>query len=219
MEKELGRADWNKAPNSTERLWDEARFPGIRKVAWLTRRSAMEYAGFLEWLWRRGDEPCEVIDLTDVTVSDRLEQGPPRPPRLAISLAMLHPDIIASEKLWNLAEPLQASVRTRYLDLWRQLREENAPLRVVEGGTSRSAPITFFDSLLMSYATDDWQKVARIVGKGLAAEWDDGVFQTGDLVLAACVNTLVESGRLEYRGKHPLERQLSEVRLPKAPGA
>jgi len=219
VEKELGRADWNKAPNSTERLWDEARFPGIRKVAWLTRRSAMEYAGFLEWLWRRGDEPCEVIDLTDVTVSDRLEQGPPRPPRLAISLAMLHPDIIASEKLWNLAEPLQASVRTRYLDLWRQLREENAPLRVVDGGTLRSAPITFFDSLLMSYATDDWQKVARIVGEGLTAEWDDGVFQTGDLVLAARVNALVESGRLEYRGKHPLEMQLSEVRLPKAPGA
>ena len=83
----------------------------------------------------------------------------------------------------------------------------------------KSAPITFFDSLLMSHATDEWQKVARIVGEALAAEWDDGIFQTGDLVLAARVNALVESGRLEYRGKNPLEMQFSEVRLPKSRGA
>jgi hypothetical protein len=132
---------------------------------------------------------------------------------------MLHHDIIASEKLWDLAEPLQSSTRTKYLDLWRQLRDENAPLRIIEGGILRSAPITFFDSLLMSHATDDWQKVTMIVGQGLAADWDDGVFQTGDLVLAARVNALAESGRLECRGRNPLEMQFSEVRLSKARGA
>src|SRR3954447_2585058 len=47
VQNELGQADWNKAPNSTERLWDETRFPNNRKIAWLTRRSAREYAGFL----------------------------------------------------------------------------------------------------------------------------------------------------------------------------
>jgi hypothetical protein len=214
VEQELGQVDWNKAPNSKERLWDETRFPDNRKIAWLTRRSAREYAGFLEWLWRRGDDPSEVVDLTDVTVSYRPEHGPPWPPRLAISLAMLHHDVIASEKLWELAAPLQASTRTRYLDLWRQLREENAPLRVLEGGDLVSAPISFFDSPLMSHASDEWQKVARIVGQALAAEWDDGVLQTGDLVLAARVNALVESGRLECRGKSPLEMRFSEVRLP-----
>lgn len=219
VEKELGQTDWNKAPNSTERLWDETRFPNNRRVAWLSRRSAMEYANFLEWLWRHGDAPCDVVDLTDVTVSYRPEHGPPRRPQLAISLAMLHHDVIASERLWDLAAPLQTSTRTRYLDLWRQLRDENAPLRIIEGGTLRSAPITFFDALLMSHATEDWQKVTRIVGEGLAAAWDDGVFQTGDLVLAARVNALVESGRLECRGKSPLEMRFSEVRLPTARGA
>ena len=218
VEKELGQADWNKAPNSTDRLWDETRFHNTRKIAWLSRRSAMEYAGFLEWLWRRSDAPCEVVDLTDVTVSYRPEHGPPAPPRLMISLAMLHHDIIASEKLWDLAKPLQTGTRTRYLDLWRQLRDENAPLRIVEGGMLRSAPITFFDSLLMSYATDEWQKVMRIVGEGLVAAWDDDVIQTGEFVLAARVNALVESGQLECRGKNPLEMQFSEVRRPKARG-
>ena len=219
VESELGWTEWEAVDSRSDPFWREALSSDRRKVAWLSRRSPMEYAGFLEWLCRLGDNECDVVDLTDVTVSHRREHGTPERPRLAISLGMLHHDIIASEKLWDLAEPLQASMRTRYLDLWRQLREENAPLRVVEGGTLRSAPITFFDSFLMSYATDDWQKVARIVGEALAAEWDDGIFQTGDLVLAARVNALVESGRLECRGKNPLEMRFSEVRLPKARGA
>jgi hypothetical protein len=62
------------------RVWDEALYPDHRKVAWLTRRSAMEYAGFLDWLWHRGDTPCDVVDLSEVKVSNPPELGPPRPP-------------------------------------------------------------------------------------------------------------------------------------------
>src|SRR5450631_1965651 len=85
--------------------------PAVEKVAWLSRLSTMEYANFLEWLWRLDDAPCDVVDLANVTVSHRREHGPPRRPRLAISLTMLHHDIIASKKLWDLAAPLQASMR------------------------------------------------------------------------------------------------------------
>jgi hypothetical protein len=217
VEKQLGRTDWQLATGTSERAWNETLFPDNRKVAWLSRRSTMEYANFLEWLWRHGDAPCDVVDLTDVKISRRPEHGPPEP-RLAISLAMLHRDIIAGERLWELAAPLQAGTRTRYHDRWRQLREENAPLRVIEGGTLRSAPIDYFDSLLMAHATDDWQKVLRIVGHGLTADWDDGVVQTGDLVLAARINALVDSGRLECRGESPLDMRNSEVRLPQPRG-
>jgi hypothetical protein len=100
LENELGRRD-PKAP--TERDWDEARFPGHRKVAWLTRRSAMEYAGFLDWLWHRGDTPCDVVDLSDVKISHPPELAPPRPPALAMSVASLHPETIHHNKLWDLA--------------------------------------------------------------------------------------------------------------------
>jgi len=218
IENELGWTGWDDVVSRSESFWREALPSERRKMAWLSRRSTMEYANFLEWLWRLGDAPCDVVDLTDVTVSPRPEHSPPRRPHLAISLAMLHPDIIAREKLWELAAPLQAGMRTRYHDLWRQLRDDNAPLRVIEDGNLRSAPINFFDSLLMSHATDDWQKVVRIVGEGLAAEWDDGVFQTGDLVLAARVSALVDSGQLEYRGQSPLNMRNSEVRLPQPRG-
>jgi hypothetical protein len=167
---QLGQTGWNDGASSPERLWDEARFPDNRKIAWLTRRSAMEYAGFLNWLWRLGDERCEVVDLTDVKVPRRAEHGLPD---LAISLSMLHPDLICDNRLWDLAKPLETNARTRYLDLWRQLRSENAPLRVVDGGELVSAPISFFDSTLVSFLTDDWQKVTRVVGEALACQMDD----------------------------------------------
>jgi hypothetical protein len=91
------------------RSLDEARFPHNRKIAWLTRRCAGEYAGFLEWLWRADEAPCEVVDLTNVRLSNSID--PPRPPDLAMTLAMLHPDTIRSNRLWDLAEPLEPNTR------------------------------------------------------------------------------------------------------------
>jgi hypothetical protein len=218
VERELGERDWNRPPTSSEREWDEASFPDNRKVAWLTRRSAMEYAGFLEWLWRLGDEPCEVVDLTEVMVSYRPEHGPPRP-RLAMSLGMLHHDKIYSDKLWDLAKPLQMAERRKYLDLWQQLRAENAPLRVIEGDKLVSAPLSFFDSVLMSQVTDSWQKVLRVVGGAMASQMDDlddWIIQTGDMFLATRVDALAKCGQLEIRGKSTPEMRHSEVRLPRA---
>ena len=216
VENELGRTDWHGMASDSERLWDEARFPDHRKVAWLTRRSAVEYAGFLEWLWRLGDAPCEVVDLSEVKISYPPEHGPDRPPRLAMSLGMLHHDKICNDRLWDLAEPLQPIARREYLDLWQQLRSENAPLRVIDGGKLVSAPISFFDSVLMSYVTDDWQKVGRVVGQALVSPVSDCIVQTGDMFLAGRVNKLVEDGCLEIQGKSALEMFSSEVRLPRA---
>ena len=174
----------------------------------------MEYAGFLEWLWRMGDMPCEVVDLSEVEMSRSSEHSPTPPATLVISLGIVPTGIICRDKLWNLAEPLQAAARLRYRDLWQQLRSENAPLRVIEGGKLVSASISFFDARLMSYVTNDWQKVAMIVGEALVAEMDDEVVQVGDLVLAARIEALVESGRLEMQGKSALEMHASLVRLP-----
>ena len=87
---------------------------------------------------------------------------------------------------------------------------------MVDGGELVSAPISFFDSTLMSFLADDWQKVTRVVGEALACQMDDCIFQTGDILLAARVNALAESGRLEVKGKSPLDMRFSEVRIAKA---
>jgi uncharacterized protein DUF3658/uncharacterized protein DUF1835 len=213
VENELGRTGWDDIAAESERFWRGAPSPDHRTVAWLTRRSAMEYAGFLEWSWRMRDAPYDVVDLSNVKISYRPEHGPPRPPALAMSLGMLHPGTIRRDRLWELAEPLQQTVRERYQDLWQQLRSENAPLRVVDGDELVSAPISFFDSLLMSCVTDNWRKVARVVGQALVLPMDDCIIGPGDLFLMARVNALVESGRLEIRGKPASGMHASEVRL------
>jgi hypothetical protein len=81
-----------------------------------------------------------------------------------------------------------------------------------------SAPISFFDSLLMSYVTKDWQKVGRVVAPAMVACVDDDIVQAGDMFLAARINSLAENARLEIRGKSALEIFHSEVRLPAARG-
>jgi hypothetical protein len=174
----------------------------------------MEYAGFLEWVWRLRETPCDVIDLSDVRISRRNKDGSLRSPTLAITLGMLNPDTIRRQKLWALAEPLQATARERYRTLWQRLRSENAPLRVIEGGELVSAPISFFDAQLTSYLTNDWQKVVKVVGQALVAENDDEAIQVGDKVLAARINAMADGDRLEIQGKSALEMHNSLVRLP-----
>jgi hypothetical protein len=211
LETELGRIDRTDDARS-ERDWNETRFPGHRKVAWLTRRSAMEYAGFLDWLWHRGDTPCEVVDLSEVTISPAPELGPPRPSFLAKSLAWLHHDNIRHNKLWDLAEPLPMTDRLRYRDIWGRLIVENAPLRVIDSDKLVSAPIPYFDSLLMACVTDNWQPVSRIVGNAMAAQSDENDIDAEWLHRRLIL--LIESGRLEIQEKHSLENPLrGQVRL------
>jgi len=95
---------------------------------------------------------------------------------------------------------LDAAARERYHGLWRGLRAENAPVRVVDAEGLRSAPITFFDQQLLSFAKAWWQKPARIIGETMAEWVGHPYFQTGELLLAARVIALVEGGVLEGRG-------------------
>jgi hypothetical protein len=192
-----------------EAFWKAALVEDVRKVAWMSRRSAPEYCGFLEWLWRLGDLPCEVIDLADMPVGSR---------RRAFTLGVLPPEEIAANALWDRAEALDATARSHCHSLWRQLRVENAPLRVVDADGLRSAPITFFDQQLLSYAKASWQRPARIIYYTMA-DWafppmepQEPYFQAGDAILAARIIALVELGVLEGRGDLMNVRQ-SEVRL------
>lgn len=216
VENELRWTEWDVVTALSEQFWHEALSPDHRKVAWLSRRSTMEYAGFLEWLWRLGDQPCEIIDLTDLKVFRGHEQGPPMPAALAVSLGILSPKHINDHHLFDQAKALPATARSEYRTLWRQLRAKNAPLRVLADDTLVSAPISFFDALVMSHVTDQWRKVARVVGHALYSQMDDCIFQTGDLFLASRINALVEAGRLELQGRSALEMRYSEVRLPAA---
>lgn len=63
---ELDYSGWEDVVNEATSFWREALSISERRIAWLSRRSAQEYAGFLEWLWRLDQDEIEVVDLTDV---------------------------------------------------------------------------------------------------------------------------------------------------------
>jgi hypothetical protein len=210
VEKELGHIGWDEVVGETTSFWTEALSRSHRKVVWFSRRSAQEYAGFLEWLWRLGDEPADVIDLTDVMV--RGVAGSADPVR-AISLALLPPRAILENGLLDDAKILNPDLRARYREQWLRLRTDNAPLRVLNNGELASAALSYFDPLLLSLAAPEWQKTARIIGQALTEFWDTSVLQTGDLVLSARARALVKTGRLESRGDLS-DIQRSELRLP-----
>jgi hypothetical protein len=90
-----------------------------------------------------------------------------------------------------LAEPLQIAQRSQYRDLWQSSVRKIYRCARSTATSWRRRP--FFDSVLMSYVTNDWQKVARIVGHALASQMDDCIIQAGDLLLVARVDALVET--------------------------
>lgn len=211
----LGWDDWEEV--AARPFWREALSPDHRKIVWTSRRSSMEFSGFLAWLSRLGAARFEIVDLTETKVSRRVEQGPPLPPHQVISIGMLTPDQICHEELFNRGRELALIEREQYVGLWTTLRAENAALRIIKDGTLVSAAISYFDQLLMSFVTREWRKSAFVVGHALASQMDDRIHQSGDLFLAARLNQLVEDGRLECRGQSPLDLHQSEVRLPPPP--
>jgi hypothetical protein len=211
VEAELGYDNWGDIGGET--FWIAALSDQSRRIAWMSRRSAQEYAGFLEFVWRLGSSPCEVIDLTEVTVIGRHNDGEPPAPRLAVSLAFLAVPEILENNLLDRAQPLTEDMREACRATWKTLRGENEALRILDADLAlRSAPISFFDQQLLSCASHRWLKAARIVGQTLTKLWDNN-FQIGDLVPASRLHALVEAGLLESKGD--LTRlTFSEVRLP-----
>jgi hypothetical protein len=209
VEQELGYTGWEEVVGEATSFWPEALSISNRRVVWLSRRSAQEYAGFLEWLWRLGEQPIEVVVLTDVVVAGN-NNGPTKP--RSISLGMLPPHKILENYLLGRTEKLTSVLHGRYRELWGRLKAENAPLRLLSEGELSSAPLSVFDGLLLSCAKPEWQKAARVIGHAL---WESSTtsLQTGDLVLCARGRALAGAGRLESRGDL-FDIQKSELRLP-----
>jgi hypothetical protein len=206
VKSQLGCDNWGEIDRHVQAFWTAALSGRHRRVAWMSRRSAHEFAGFLEFVSRLGDAPCEFVDATDVRE--------PSSPRLGLCIALMPPQEIVETNLLDQARPLTEEMRADYVRKWKQLRSENAALRVLDGDLElRSAPISFFDQQLLSCVSHRWLKSARIIGDALYKFWGEGRHQTGVEVLAARLRSLVEAGLLESQGD--LSRiRYSEVRLP-----
>jgi hypothetical protein len=214
MEAELGYTGWEEIIGGAQAFWTAAVSARNRRVVWMSRRSAPEYAGFLEFVWRLDNSLCEIIDLTEVTVIGTRKVGEAPSRRLALGLGLLPAYQILENNLLDRGQSLTEEMRDACLAIWKRLRGENAALRILDDNLAlRSAPLSFFDEQLLSCASHRWMKAARIVGDVLAKFWDDARHQAEDLVLAARLRALVEGGVLKGQGDLSQIR-FSEVRLP-----
>jgi hypothetical protein len=125
VERELGYEVGEHWIERTEAFWSKALGSAQRRIVWTSRRCAPDYAGFLEWLWRIGDEPCEVLDVSDFSFS-RYGLDGKKSSGMIIAAAILDPDEIAAMNLLDLSKPLSPEKRSTYRQAWGQLRAENA---------------------------------------------------------------------------------------------
>lgn len=178
VEDALGYSGWADVSESTLQLIKATTAAEDPPIAWISPDSARSVAGFLWWLSQIGDGPVRQNRI------DRM--GLMNPDRLRVCI--------------DGPVQLTEGERKKASDNWQALARENAALRVLSGSALVSAPLTVFDDLLLSNVQKDWKKMALVVGTTLATFYDDGVFQTCDLVLASRLRALARSGTIEWRG-------------------
>lgn len=186
-------------------------WPG-RLIVWMSSRSARELCGLHELLWRLPNANLHLIDVATV------EFGPTSPYDDGRDFAIMRDERIVELGLIDTAKPVGDVARASYRNRWQQLREENAPLRVLNDNGLVSVPIDYFDERLRRLVTDDWQLGARIVGnllgdlsRGRYREFSSDIFlferlfrllDTDELEGQPDANGLY-SGRSNFRRRHP----------------
>jgi hypothetical protein len=166
-------------------FWAKVLAKDTSRTAWISRRSAAEYCNFLEYLRRLGDLPTQFIDTTDWKSDDG---------EFFRSTGSVPASRILSNGLLGTAREVGADMHSDFLALWKELRASNSALRVVgKNLTLRSAPLSFYDQQLLSFAGYDWRPMARIVGDILVRE------TVGDLLPFSRLYALVDAGILTAR--------------------
>jgi hypothetical protein len=193
---------WDEVEQQLEPFWSETLSEQRDRIAWVSRRSTMEFCGFLEWLRRNGERPCKVVDLTEVRFPSNGDSGPEI---LAPVTGLIHDRQFSGARLWDLAAPLSSEARGAWRALWDRLWGENAPLRILSPDGLQSAPLDVFDAQILGCVGPDWGKAAPAIGRFLYESAYEsfcpaGVYQTSDLVAIARLAALIEAGKIEARG-------------------
>jgi hypothetical protein len=107
---------------------------------------------------------------------------------------ILPKEILKAKKL---ARPITLSEFEVDPDEWKKLCNENAMVRILEGGKKIvSKEETFFDKELLSYITGEWQKVQKV----FTSLFSKMKVRTGDVFLAWRMRKLAEEGKLDIQG-------------------
>lgn len=108
-------------------------------------------------------------------------------------------DILPKEviKAKKLARPVTLSEFETDADEWLKIKEENAPIRILEGGKKIvGKEETFYDNELLKNLTPEWQKATRILSNTLHRM----KIKTSDVFLMWRMKQLIAEGKAEVLG-------------------
>jgi len=122
-------------------------------------------------------------------------------------------DILPKEavKAKKLARPITLSEFEVDPDEWKRLSDENAMVRILEGGkkiTSKEAD--FYDAEIMKNITGEWQKASRVLSNTLHRM----KIKTGDVFLMWRMKYLISDGRIDVMGDPSMGWKEFDVKLP-----
>ena len=202
MESELLLEGWQTTVATVPQFLQATLATGVMPVAWFSRHDAQGYAGFLWWLSKLRDAPCQVMDTTNL-----LDHAG----KVAISPSALSAS--AMQNLFGTQRGVDAELRRQYAAIWSRLKAENAAFRVVEqSGEIVSKPITCFDPALIAACSQSWRPMASIIGEVLSGFLNQGLSQASDAILHGRIRALVALSIFEWRGDLPVIRAC-ELRL------
>jgi hypothetical protein len=100
-------------------------------------------------------------------------------------------------KAKKLARPITLSEFEIDPDEWRKMAEENAMVRILEGGKKIAGrEESFYDSEILKNITGEWQKASRVLSNTL----NRMKIKTGDVFIMWRMKHLINAGKIEVTG-------------------
>lgn len=111
-------------------------------------------------------------------------------------VAMLSPQRLA--QLYASRKRMSTSQRQAQALDFARMRDSCGPLRRLELGRVVGAPIDSYDPLLLAACAPDWQTLGQVVGAAMGQ--CDSANLVGDLFFRERLDTLIDRGRLVFKG-------------------
>ena len=172
------------------------------RLIWIAPRSAAEQCGLYWYLTQFGGADARMI-VADYPLDGWRGEAPD-------GLGVLSEEAIA--ELLDGCPHLPVDPVRFPADRWKTLVDENALIRIMDGGALRSAPDDFFDELLLARCPSEWTNWPRVIGYTMADSLDFG-YHPCDRLLLWRLRELVQREQIVCYGELPLYGDTAERKV------
>jgi hypothetical protein len=202
--------DWPEIGEAISWFWDEAA-TGLPLVVWFGRNDSRDICFYMALCERFPDRIAAIGDVSTISVQYEWLDGTTIDIPSPQDLNSVPGNVLSAlTDFTRRADPAEIAAHALR---WRELKAENAPIRVMIDGEVVSQPETYFDNMLIKAAETSWLWTIRIIGDVMSRCY--GKSCVSEFVLASRIDALVERGTLEAEG-NPLDMRESRVKLAQA---